>query len=279
MALSPQCGALVGRRTLTAAVVCRYALGGQPPARPEIPTPRTLSAASCGATAADLRVVAAFLREHAPRDGLELHRPPNHDAFSSLWHVDISGNREIGDPGALLLATILRTNQTLRRLSARACGLSNAGCASVAQALRFNNTLKRLYLGGNDASSLEAGVGQHFGASLGNRADVGLEVLELHDKLMRVQELCGYGPGSARDVDLSATAAAAVGGSDGANASPLCASELAFVTALVAHNPTLRSLSVAGSVHTERHVLAMATAVRSNSALAKILLSRNPPPR
>jgi len=245
-------------------------------------------------------VLAAFLTEHEPIDkrGVEV---VVQTAFCSLWVLDLSDNPAIGDTGAATLATLLRSNVTLRELMLEGCGIHVAGCAALALALRVNRGLRRLCLGRNANTAQTKVVGTHFGTALGAHRESQLQVLRLHDKDLDVQALCGHGEGRRRRVDLSVAVSAAdrhhhasthTAHRDSARPTsivPPCAQtarvahvggvhmlsacELAFVTTVLAQNEYLQSLSVADSIHTAAHVKAIATAVKKNTTLDQLVLS------
>ena len=68
---------------------------------------------------------------------------------TSVTTVDLSGNKEIGDEGAKALAEALKVNETVKKLYLRSCGIGDDGAAAIAEALRSNTSLEYLDLDDN----------------------------------------------------------------------------------------------------------------------------------
>ena len=68
---------------------------------------------------------------------------------TSVTQVLLFDNKEIGDEGAKALAEALKVNATVERLYLDGCGIGDDGAAAIAEALRSNTSLALLYLEDN----------------------------------------------------------------------------------------------------------------------------------
>jgi len=85
-----------------------------------------------GLTAHDATVVAEILKSK-----------------TSVTHVNLYVNTEIGDEGAKALAEALKVNATVKELVLYNCGIGDDGAAALAEALRSNTSLMMLQILGN----------------------------------------------------------------------------------------------------------------------------------
>ena len=230
---------------------------------------REVVLADVGVTATELKILAAFCREHEALHTRPQNRGVPMEAFSYLWSINVNGNHTLGDDGAVTLSVLLRSNETLRTLYARGCGFTGAGMAAIAHAMAVNTTLQELHIGNNGKDSTSHAVGVHFGQALASNEASCLRWLQLKNRVMDTHQLCGRGAGSCSSIDLAVSS----GTTEGPLAQPLCPAELALVTTTLADNPKLRSLSLAGSIHTEAQIQALSTAVKRNRVLRKVLLT------
>ena len=95
-----------------------------------------------------------------------------------LTHLVLDSNSMIGDGGSAAIGHSLTTNNSLKSLSLRSCGITKEGARSVAMALKCNRTLVELFLDGN----VEIGDDglEHIADSLrGSNNGSGLELLDL----------------------------------------------------------------------------------------------------
>lgn len=73
--------------------------------------------------------------------------------FSNLTGIDLGGNSNIGNSGAIEISKALRSNISITSIDLRGCGIGIKGCIALAEMIKENKCLQHLDLGGNSCKN------------------------------------------------------------------------------------------------------------------------------
>ena len=68
----------------------------------------------------------------------------------NLRSLNITGNKDVGDPGAIHVASMLMSNSSIIEIDFRDCGITDEGAKALADALNENTACMRINLIGNN---------------------------------------------------------------------------------------------------------------------------------
>ena len=86
----------------------------------------------------------------------------------NLRFLDICGNEDAGDPGAIHVASMLMSNSSIIEIDLRSCGITDEGAKALADALNENTTCRLNLIGNNVRRALKdlgyqpSEVGGHY---------------------------------------------------------------------------------------------------------------------